>query len=455
MNLYDEEQRKKDKIVSNKVNDIIVKLIIASIILIAILMISIYFLSKNPNKLTIKLDGVENANFNSIVNIEKNDDGTTEIYAPINEFAKLVGYNYASGEYIKASEDEDICSVVSKEEITIFYLNSNIIYKKDRTVENSDYEAYEIPQKVFEKDGELYVNQSGLQKGLNLSISYNEKNKELNIYTLDSMVEIAKKRATEVLKKESIDDTTFANKKAILDGMVVVIEKNELSIDPTEMQYSVININDGSDILSLKYEAITYIPQKSAFLIKKNNKVGIIGIDREIIIPANFDDLALIDKENELYLVKNNGLYGVINHNGGIILDIKYDQVGINIDDFEENGITSGYILLDEVIPVRQGEKWGLFSKNGRQITGINYDNIGSISVTRKSGTYNVIVIPTSKLIVVIKDEKYTFVNLNGNEIIKNVIDDVYMEISGGKAQYEIELIGHIYDAEQALKEYL
>ena len=454
MELYDEEKRRRENRRDSKLNRIIIMLIIAVVILIIVLIGTIYYLTNNPNKITMNLNGKINSEMQRIVSLKENEDGTFSVYAPIKDFAGLVGYNSYNGEYLSSSQENDICHVINDNEVTTFYLDSNIIYKKDLTNRNSEYETYDIEEKVFEQDGVLYTSDKGLEKGFNVAISYNPSKKVLNISTLDMIVAEAKNTAINTFKQKGIDEFTLANQKAILDGYIIVTsEENTETLNTSQTQrFGVIDYKTGKEILEKKYEAITYVPAKSLFTVKINNKVGIIDENGQEKIGAQYDSLMLIDKDKELYLVQNNGLYGVIDGTGKTIIYLEFTQIGIETDKFKDNDIKSGYILLDKLIPVKQGNRWGFFDKEGNRITDLIYDNIGCTS-GREGTSYNLLVIPKYNYIVVQRDQKYTFIDLNGNEILLNVLSSAYMRIISGEKVYYMVRDDIEYNIIQALEQ--
>ena len=433
MELYDEEQTRNEYNKNNKLN----KILIISIVLVAIIIISLIIgitvLSSNPSKLTVNLNGRANANLSNMLELIENTDGTVKINAPIKEFAKVLGYDAYNGEYLSTSTDTDKCHVINNEEAAIFYLNSNVINKKDLTVTNSEYESYTIGNNVFEKDGVLYVDDTGLTTAFNLSISYSSKGKILNIYTLDTLVETAKNRAINTYGKEGIDETSLANKKAILDGMLVIVQGGNSS----NKKYGVIDYSTGETILELRYDNIKYIPTKSEFFVKLNNKVGTTDKYGQEKIKANYDNLVLIDKEKDLYLAQNNNLYGVVDGIGKTIIYLEYNQIGIDVSQYTQNQVKSGYVLLNKLIPVKQGNKWAIYNTEGTKLTDFIYDKIGSITSNNSATTYNLLTIPESYTIVVGRDKGYNFIGLDGAEIFKNVLfTDAYIRVSSGLTQY-------------------
>lgn len=453
MALYDEEEIRKEKENSKKIGRYIAISIIIVLISIFVLIGIIYYLTFNPNKITIYLDGKQNIELEEVLEVVADADGTTTIYAPIRTIASKFGYTSSNGDYTTPSEDKSSCHVISEKEIAIFNVNSNVIYKIDKTIETTEYEEVKIENDIIEKNGELHADEQGLEQGFNISISYNEQKKEIYIYTLDKVIETATSYAA---KNNYTLDESFVNQKAILDNMMVVINENELQ--------GVIDFSTGKEILGIQYDEITYIPQKSVFLIKKNEKVGMISKDGTTKISPKYDELTLIDNEYELYLAKNNGLSGVIDINEKIIIYLEYEQIGVeDISNYEQNGIKNGYLLLNKLIPVKQDEKWGFFiidvqNVNGektitsRQITNIEYENIGCISETNKSVVYNLLLIEDYNVVVVGKNEKYTFMNLEGKEVLSCVFDDIYMEVSAGNKKYNMIYNNKIYNVIENLE---
>lgn len=431
MKLIDEEEYRKDKEKTAKANKLLTISIILTIIVIIAISGVIVYLSYNPNKIMLKLNGAENENLLSILEIKENEDETASIYAPIKDIASYLGYEAFNGEYTTVSESQDSCYVKNENEVAIFKLGSNVVYKLDLTVEDAEYEYCYLEEPIFEKDGKLYTDVEGLQKAFNIAISYNQKKKQIDIYTLDVLVKDRESKAVNKYKYAALDDT-FANEKAILDDMLVVISSNELC--------GVVNYSTGEEILGAQYDSIKYLPEKSAFLVTSNKKVGIISSDGVTKIEPTYDSLTLIDNENELYLANRDGLYGVVNIDGETIIYLEYDKIGVDISNFTQNDIKSGYILQDILIPVQQSNKWGFFDIHGNKITDLIYDEVGCTAGSNKSATYNLITLPEYKVIVVGRDKKYTVMGLNGKEHLQCEFDSIYMKISSGKREYFLYL---------------
>ena len=435
MSLYDEEQRKKEEAKTKKLKTLLIGLIIFSVVLIISLMILIYYLLSHPSKVSVYIDSELNQDLQKVINVETDESGKDIISAPIKLIAPALGYQANNGEYTIVSEDTNSCNVSNKNEVAIFKLNSDIIYKKDLTV-NSEYEIVKIDKSVFEKDGELWVSEQGLEEAFNINIQYTRKTKKLSIYTLDYYV----KKATDKYVKPSSGTSNsstakykalaneFANKKSIFETMVVAISDNNL--------YGVINYETGEEVLGFKYDKITYIPHKSAFLVSKDDNVGIISSDSITRIPITFDELTLIDYEKELYLAKSNDLYGVVNIKGDTIIYPEYDKIGIDINGYERNGVKSGFVLIDALIPIQKDGKWGLYNIDSSKTMDIIYDKIGCNISNSSSTQFSLLVIPEENAVVVCRNGKYGFINKDGEEYPNCVFEKVYMEVLSGNTQY-------------------
>ena len=441
MRLYDEEELRTKNYRSKKVKNYILIGIIVTVILIIVLIGAIYYLIYNPNKITIYLDGHEDATLESIFEFRTSEDGTTIIYTPIRTTATKFGYKSNDGEYTTNFEDRDSCYIESENEVAIFSLDSNIIYKINKTTQKSDseyeYEEIKIENPIVRENDALYVDGEGLQKAFNIAMSYNTKSKRVDIRTLNDLVLTAKNK---VIKYGTLDER-FVNQKAILDNMMVIASNGDNLM-------GVRNFETGEEILGAQYDDIIYIPQKSAFLVKKNNKVGIIGNDGIIKIRPQYDNLTLIDNENELYLAENNGLYGVIDENENIKIYLEYTKIGVDISKYSANGLKNGYILLGKLIPVQQNGKWIFFvieiTKNEdgtknlqcNQIQNVDFDDIGCISKTTRGTVANLMVIEDYNVVVVQKYGYYGFMDLKGKPALGLTYTDAYMETTSGKVDY-------------------
>lgn len=413
MELYDESTIRQNNKNKKLANIILIFIIILFLAIIGILAVMVTIKSDTLN---VYLNGTINENLKSILIFEDND---SKVYIPIKKVANLFGYNSYNGDYIQPSENASKCYVESENEITNFSLNSNTIYK---IIPNSNYEYIQIDEPVKAINGELYTTIDGIQKAFNVSFSYDEKNKEIKVYTLDHLLSYYTNNIVNI--GYTGVDSTFNNQKAMLENMLVV-ENNQ--------KYGVINSTTGEVILDTKYDEIKYLNNTSDFLVKSNNKVGIISKDKQTKVNIIYDSIELLDYDSNLYIIAQDNKYGILDANGNIKLYPEYEKIGIDSTVFKNNNVKNGNIILDTLIPVQKDKLWGLFNKSGEQIVEFKYEDLGYI---KNEISNNLLIIPECNVIVVKKDDKYNLITLNGKEVFNIFVDNIYKTIESGETKY-------------------
>lgn len=444
MKLYDEEELRKKNEKSKKIKNLILVSIIFTVILIVLIIGLIYYIVYNPNKITIYLNGKESETLENMIITKIADDGSTICYFPIREAASLFEYNSNNGDYGANVENTENCYIESENEVAIFTQDSNIIYKIDKTTErnniDSEYEEVIVDTPIISENDILYADTEGFSKAFNLYIRINKKMKKINITTLDNCIASAQK-IVEDNNLGELDDK-FANKKAILDNMMVI----ESEYDGKK---GVRNYTTKEEILGFQYDDITYIPEKESFLIKKNDKVGIIGSDSLVRIKPQYDNLTLIDIKNGLYLAEDNKKYGILDEYGNLKVYFEYSKIGVDISEYKDNGLKSGYILLGKIIPAQKFDgKWIFFSiesqknadgSNNVQCTKIengDFDGIGCVTKMARGVTSNLMVIKDYNIIVVQKYNYYGFMDIQGKPALGLTYSDAYIETTSGQTYY-------------------
>lgn len=406
MELYDEvkEQRKSKA-------PIIIGLCIAILVVITIFVVmAIIYLKSSIT--TINIDGARNAEIEEILYKESTEQGA-ELYMPIIKMAKFLGYEGFNGDYKIKSEDKTKCHVTCEDETAMFTLDSDTLVK---ITEDSENEYIKLDKPVFEMNGELYTTIDGIQKAFNVAFACDESYKNIDIYTMQYLLNYYAGR----LKLEEYS-AEFVDQKAILENMIIV-EQNK--------KYGVVNASTGAAVLEAKYEDIQYLPTTSEFLVKSNGKYGVVNKEATIVIKTVYDQIKTMDNQNGLYLVKQNNAYGVVDIKGNVVIAPEYKQIGINIDKYVQNGVENQYVLLNEIIPIKNDtDLWAFFDIRGNKITDFKYTGIGC-QTTPVSNSYPALVIPSYKIIVVqAADRKYNLVTTKGEEMIAgNILDAVYLK---------------------------
>lgn len=435
MNLMEESFQNKTGKKKSKAPLII--LICMVLLIIAIIAIGAYIVYLKDSELKLYLDGQENSKVKDILKFET--DGT--VYVPIKEVAKYLGYESYNGEYSNKSEEQSKCYIQSENEVTNFELGSKKIYKLDLTNQNNQYEYIYMEKPIKAYDGILYISAEELSSAFNVSFEYNKEKNRIYIYTLQYLVEAYTNKIMDWGYFEISD--VFANKKTILQNMLVVNK------DKDNPKYAVID-TEGNTIIEAKYDNITYLPSVGDFLVKSDEKVGIISKNKEKKVQIIYDTIELMDSDSGLYIVGKDSKYGVIDTKGNTKIHIENDEIGVDISKYTENDIKNKYLLADGVIPVRKDKLWALYDKNGKQLTEFKYDSFGYTDSNNRNAL-SLLVIPDYNVIVASKDKKYTLLNSSGEELMAIVADDIYMSINEGKKSYTISANDKDYDAKAYL----
>lgn len=413
MELYQEVEKRK----KTKTPMIIgICIVVLLIIIIAIICTIVYLKS---TVLSIKIDGKVNNNLEKILYFT-GEGNEQKIYIPIRQVASFLNYEDYRGDYIAKSEDDTKCYVKNESETAMFSKDSNTLIK---TMDDLNYEYIRIDENVFEKDGELYTTPEGIEKAFNVLFEYDLSKNKIDIYTMMYLNQLYSSKLglseDDNAQKEKVSKE-FADKKAIFEDMIVIIK---------DKQYGVITASTGESVLETKYEEIKYLSTTSDFLVKSGNKYGVLGKDASTKIRMTYDDIQIMDNQNGLYLVKKNNLYGVVDNKGKVIIEPSYPQIGIDISKYQQNAIENKYVLLNEIIPIKNSEDlWGLFNIKGEKIKDFEFTEIGCSSV-KGSDMYPAAVIPSYKIIVVGKDKYYNLITSSGEVLIPSyMLNSVYIK---------------------------
>lgn len=410
MELYEEVETKKSKL------PMIIGICIAVLtVLIIVIIALIFYLQGSVMKIT--LDGQKNNDIEKILYIP--EDENNKIYIPIRDIAKYFNYQDYSGDYNAKSEDSTKCYVMDENEVAMFTKESDKLVKIN---ENTEYEYITLDENVFEKDGKLYTTPKGIEKAFNVIFEYNLTNKKIDVYTMEYLNQIYAANLKIDGETEKLSEE-YEDKKSIFEGMMITIKDG---------MYGIIDVETGKSILENKYEEIKYLSATSDFLIKSNGKYGIVGKNADVKVRFSYDEIKIMDNQNELYLVKQNSSYGIVDSTGKVILNPEYKQIGIDIGKYSNSGIENQYVLLDEIIPVMNNDGlWGIFDTKGEKIRDFEFTGIGCTSTnsTKVSNAYPAVVIPSYKIIIVEKDKHYNLMTVTGEELVPSyVLETVYMK---------------------------
>ena len=429
------------KIDNNNKKIMSIILVIVGILVVLSVILVCWIMYLQSTVLKVSIDGVQKSFEEGFFVFEEN-----EVYVPIKEFAKLVGYDVYNGEYRKNTEDTNKCYIETINEVATFSLGSNKIYKINPG--ETSYESFTIENPVKNINGKLYISSEGIKIACNVSFIHYRDQNSIVIWTLPKLVESYTSVATKA--GYAMISADFSSQKALLQELIVGQKENG--------KLGVINLK-GEDVIGAKYDAISFLESTKEFFVTNDvKKVGILSIKGETKIPLENDGLQLLDNDLRLYLATSNGKKGVLDKNGKIIIYREYDEIGIDSTLFPSNDIKNEYLLFDNAIPVMKDGKYGLFDKNGKEILPLNYSGFGYVaSTTKDKSVNNLLVLPEYEGIVLNIDygeeqnkiKKYGIVNSLGEELVPFGLEEIYSITSQGKEEYFVVYQGNTLSLNQ------
>jgi len=141
------------------------------------------------------------------------------------------------------------------------------------------------------------------------------------------------------------------------------------------------------------------LPSQGMTRFKKGGKWGFLNSDGVEIMKPTYEDAG--DFKEGLAYVKNKGKYGYIDLSGSVVIPFKFDMA----TDFFK-----GVAIVYELVNIKdefnsETPKYGLIDKKGVALTPMHFDFIGLFD-------------KEDKVAVVRKDNKQSFIDLKGKEII-------------------------------------
>lgn len=224
-------------------------------------------------------------------------------------------------------------------------------------------------------------------------------------------------------------------------------EKDVFFCFSTETEYVILNsaneelFGDFEDVIALQTSEDSLDFEKYVLRFKKDNKYGLINLDGEIVLDANYDSIESLEYKPGELLVSQNGKYGVVTSSGNLKIKIEYDSI-VGDEFYEENekynltgyivgtetdtGFLYGYLdsegnkVLDNdfesitrVLKYNDTESYLIVMNNGRR--GVYKNNREIISQNYQ----NIIYAESSDIFVVRRNSNYGIFNTSGDEILE------------------------------------
>ena len=159
--------------------------------------------------------------------------------------------------------------------------------------------------------------------------------------------------------------------------------------------------------------------EENVLRVKKNGKYGLIDLNGKVLLPAEYDEITVLEGIENSLIIKKDGNVGLVNDTGSIIIDVNYKEIKGLGDTYKD-----GYITIDE-----QG-KYGLISATKKQILGGKYDEI--------------LQVPLKEYYVIKENGKQKLINSNGEILIDNGFDEIKSITTNGIIYIKDNLYGEM-----------
>lgn len=159
--------------------------------------------------------------------------------------------------------------------------------------------------------------------------------------------------------------------------------------------------------------------EENVLRVKKNGRYGLIDLNGKVLLPAEYDDITVLEGIENSLIIKKDGNVGLVNDTGSIIIDVNYKEIKGLGDTYKD-----GYITIDE-----QG-KYGLISATKKQILEGKYDEI--------------LQVPLKEYYVIKENGKQKLINSNGEILIDNGFDEIKSITTNGIIYIKDNLYGEM-----------
>ncbi|MBR6127801.1 WG repeat-containing protein [bacterium] len=140
--------------------------------------------------------------------------------------------------------------------------------------------------------------------------------------------------------------------------------------------------------------------QSSAFasstVFSENEKFGLKNDSGEVVTKAKYKKLVRLGEK--AWIMQDGNRFGILSDNGKILEEAKYSQAER---------------VLGKFVKLKKGEKYGIFDEMGFEILPVEYSSIDLLY---------------GGLFVTCKNFKYGISDFNGQMVVDNIFDDIYVK---------------------------
>ena len=189
------------------------------------------------------------------------------------------------------------------------------------------------------------------------------------------------------------------------------------NIDEQTGTYQTKAINSKNEEILTGYEQIEALEnidkndnvwyEEKVLRIKKNGKYGLIDLNGKELLPAEYDEITVLEGMENSIIIKKDGKIGLVNDNGSLIAETIYTEIKNLGDTYKD-----GYITINE-----EG-KYGIISTTKKQILENKYEHIAQIYL--------------KDYYLVKEGGKQKLIDSKGNTIIETGFDEIKSATSNG-----------------------
>jgi hypothetical protein len=213
---------------------------------------------------------------------------------------------------------------------------------------------------------------------------------------------------------------------------IYYLQKGLLKVEKME-KFGIRNM-EGKEIIPCQYHALDIIDQNRFRATKNNGKVGILNGQNHWTIPPIYDGCGVLEgmkADKVAYLVAKDEKMGVIGSSGQILVPLEYSE--ILEADYDP---THYYGLL-----VKKDDKWGLINRDGKEVTppiydAFSYDFDGhgtcQLVLVQKNGLWGCLDTKTGKEVVTTDYSSLRFIASKEEKEDSTIIFHIY-HFKGGK----------------------
>jgi hypothetical protein len=188
-------------------------------------------------------------------------------------------------------------------------------------------------------------------------------------------------------------------------------------------------IFEGMDVTALVTSESSLLElEKQVLKFKEDDLYGLINLDGEIILKAEYDEISSVKNRPGRILVKKDDMYGVVDSKGNTVVPVSYYSIiGDEYCSEKDAYKNTGFIVSTKS---KTGILYGYYNKDGKKILDTKYEDITRVLEYSDSATY-LIVMSNGKKGVLKNGKK--IIDLNYQDVIYSVGSEIFIVNKNGK----------------------